>query len=115
MFKKEKQDKVYSEIEMAEVKSNHRIEINELHNDYKLKLKEKEFELKHYKDDKVAILTEEKALYQKEIGEMKVKIEMLGEIVDLNADIVDVKNLVNTLIEKIPTIDLKSLTINQKE
>lgn len=93
--------------------SDHAIEIKTLKQDQELALKEKEFEMKHFKDEelkakdaKIVTLEREKAVLEKEN-------KMLDKIVDLNADIVDVKDLVQTLIKKIPTMDLKSLTINQ--
>lgn len=93
--------------------ADHAIEIKSLKQDHVLALKEKEFERKHFKDedmktlrDKIVVLEREKAVLEKEN-------KMLDKIVDLNADIVDVKDLIGTLIKKIPTMDLKSLTINQ--
>ena len=57
------------------------------------------------KQEIIAELKEQNAVLQKENA-------MLDRIVDLNGDIVDIKELINTLIGKLPTIDLKSLTVH---
>jgi hypothetical protein len=36
----------------------------------------------------------------------------MEKVVNINKDIVDVKELVRNLVQKLPTIDLKSLTVN---
>jgi hypothetical protein len=106
------EQKKYREDEIKRKDLDHAGEIKTLKQDHVLALKEKEFEMKHFKDeelkglhDKIVVLEKEKAVLEKEN-------KMLDKIVDLNGDIVDVKELINQLIKKIPTMDLKSLTIN---
>lgn len=79
---------------------------------HKLELLEKEFELEHFKDEEVSRL--KKALHMNEtrIAVLENENEMLDQVVDLNGDIVDIKKLIDTLVDKIPTMDFKNLTIN---
>lgn len=97
---------------VKELQTNHRIEILELKKNHELALKEKEFELKHFKDDEVAKLREDLAKVEQENAVLQKENEMLEKITNLNADIIDIKSLVSNLIEKLPTINLSSLTLN---
>lgn len=114
MFGSNKQaEAVSSEKEsVKELQSKHRLEILELNKNHELALKEKEFELKHFKDEEVAKLKEELASSNQENAVLKKENQMLEKITNLNADIIDIKSLVSNLIEKLPTINLSSLTLN---
>lgn len=94
--------------------SSHEFEmkIKELESDHKLTLKEKEFELRHFKDDEVKTLNKEVSEKAQEIAVLRKENEMLGKITNLNADIIDIKDLVNKLVDKLPTVNLSSLTVN---
>lgn len=83
--------------------------------EYKLKLKEKQFELDHFKDNEIKSLS--KAITSKDlsIAVLTAEKEQLNKLVDLNADLLDIKNLVNKLIDKLPTINLTKLSLTNKE
>ena len=83
--------------------------------DYTIALKEKAFELKHLKDEEVKKAKDEVTEMAKKLAVLTKENEMLKSITDVNADIIDVKSLVGSLIEKLPTIDLKSLTVNNTD
>jgi hypothetical protein len=100
------------ESSLKEIQSQHRLELLELRKNHELALKEKEFELKHFKDDEVAKLKAEVSKVNQENAVLKKENEMLEKITNLNADIIDIKSLVANLIEKLPTINLSSLTLN---
>ena len=92
--------------EIKTLKSDHDLELRELNKDHELALKEKEFEIKHNADERVAA-AEAKATDAKErVAVLEKENEMLGKITDLNADVIDVKKLVNDLIGKLPTVNL---------
>ena len=91
------------QLALAEMESNH-----------KLALKEKEFELKHFKDDETKKLSDELAEAKKNIAVLEKENEMLGKITNLNADIIDIKDLVVNLINKLPEIKLNNLTIQNE-
>ena len=99
-------------------KHERELERQRLDQDKALALNEKEFELKHFKDEETKALSEKLAKANQEIAVLKKENEMLDKITNLNADIIDIKDLVNKLVEKLPTINLSSLTVqngpNQK-
>lgn len=99
--------------EKKRLESDHALEIKSLKQDHQLALKEKEFEMKHFKDEELKTQQDTIVKLEREKAVLEKENKMLDKIVDLNADIVDVKDLVNTLIKKLPEINLKSLTINQ--
>lgn len=88
------------------------IKLKEVESDHKLELKEKEFELRHFKDDEVKSLNKDVSDKSQEIAVLKKENEMLGKITNLNADIIDIKDLVNKLVDKLPTINLSSISVN---
>lgn len=94
-----------------ELRHTHKLEVAELNNNHKLELKEKEFELKHFKDEEVKKLQSELAESKQNNAVLKKENEMLQKITDLNADIIDIKSLVSNLIDKLPTINLQNLTL----
>lgn len=106
MFNKEEKT-----TQIEELKHKHELKVKELEKDHELALKEKEFELRHFKDDEVKKLRESLSGKNSEISVLKKENEMLGKITDLNADIIDVKDLVQKLIDKLPEIKLNNLTI----
>jgi hypothetical protein len=95
-----------------ELHAEHQLEVKRLQQDKELALKEKEFEIRHFKDDENKKLTTTLAERDTTIAVLRKENEMLGKITDLNADIIDVKDLVSKLIGKLPEINLSSLTIN---
>ena len=56
-------------------------------------MKEKEFELRHFGDDQLKKLGMDLSAAKQEIAVLKKENEMLGKITNLNADIIDVKDL----------------------
>lgn len=97
---------------VRELESKHRLEILELNKNHELTLKEKEFELKHFKDDEIVELRTKVASVEQKNAVLEKENEMLEKITNLNADIIDIKDLVSNLIEKLPTINLQNLTLN---
>ena len=95
---------------LRDVKSDHEREIAELKHDHKLELKGKQFELDHQESEQVKKLEGEKVELEQKVAVLEKQVEMMDQITDLNADIIDVKDVINKLIEKLPSIDIKSLT-----
>lgn len=93
------------------IEQSYELKIKDLESEHGLELKEKEFEMRHLKDEEVKKAKEEVAEISKELAVLTKENEMLKSITDVNADIIDIKDLVNKLVEKLPSIDLKSLTI----
>lgn len=118
MFYKEDKESFEKELraefrkEKSQLEHEHEIKIKELESTHKLELKEKEFELKHFKDDEMKKLSEEIAQVKQENAVLEKENEMLDKITNLNADIIDIKDLVTNLINKLPEIKLNNLTIS---
>lgn len=100
------------QLELTTLKHEHDLEVQRLKQEHELALKEKEFELKHFKDDELKKLQAEASKQDQEIAVLKKENEMLEKITDLNADIIDIKDLVSNLINKLPEIKLSNLTLN---
>lgn len=97
--------------ELENAKHEHRIKIAELENAHKLAMKEKEFELKHFKDEEVQGLKAQVNEKETKIQVLEKENEMLTKITNLNADIIDIKDLVANLIGKLPEIKFSNLTV----
>lgn len=116
LFDKSKTEKVESnKFDIRNLKSDYDLRTLELEKNHELELKEKEFELKHFKDEEVQKLRDSVAEKSQRIAVLEKENEMLDKIVDLNADIVDVKELVKTLISKLPNIDIKSINVTSSK
>ena len=96
---------------IKEQEFNHKLEVAQLKSDQKLELEQKAFELKHFKDAEVQKLTKELNDAKSEIAVLKKENEMLDKITDLNADVIDVKDVVNKIIDKLPTMNISSISV----
>lgn len=93
-------------------KQSHELEITKLKHEHGLELKTKEFDMKHFKDNELKTALESVTEKDQKIAVLTKENEMLIKITDLNADVIDVKELVGALIKKLPEINLTSLTVN---
>lgn len=102
--------------EIEDLQRDHKSAISELEHNHKLTLAQKEYDLKHFKDDEIVKLRTELATANEGLAVAKKENEMLDKLVNVNADIVNVKELITSLIAKLPEVNLKELTIhtNQK-
>jgi septal ring factor EnvC (AmiA/AmiB activator) len=67
------------------------------------------FELKHFKDEEMKTVRDEVTALTKKIAVLETENKMLGQVMDVNKDIIDVKNLVSTLIDKLPTVNINGV------
>lgn len=102
------------EREISDLKHEHTLQLSKKDHEHKLAIKDLEFTMKNFKDSeilgkntKIEDLTNKNAVLTKEN-------EMMNKMVDINADIVDVKDIINQLIKKLPEVNLTSLTVNAK-
>lgn len=116
---KELHAQLLSEQERArKMEAAHEIIVESLHHKYNMEKEEAQLSAKFRDNSDLAAKDAEIAKNNIQIAELKKENEMMKKIVDLNADIIDVKNLVSKLIEKLPEIKLNNLTVNthaQKE
>ncbi len=97
--------------ENEDLKHKQELDLKEVGAEHVLALKEKEFELKHFKDEEVKKLQAEKIELEKKNAVLEKELEMNKQIVDLNADVIDVKDLVSKLIDKLPEVNISNLTL----
>ncbi len=99
--------------EVGTIKLEHKATIDELKNAHKLDLSQKEFEIKHLSDERVKTAEDAKIEMEKKLAVSESENKQLREIADLNGDIIDIKDLVTKLIDKLPEIKLSSIGGNQ--
>lgn len=113
MFRNKEEKKEF-ERTIADLKHTHGMELEKIDHKHALEIKEKEFELKNFKDSEILAKNQEIEKLTNRIGIVEKENEMMKKMVDINADIVDVKDVINKLIEKLPEINLSSLTVQAK-
>lgn len=100
------------ENKITDLENGKRLEIAELKHSHKLELAQKEFDIKHYKDDELQAAQKELGEVRQQMAVLKKENEMLDRITDVNKDVLDVKELVNKLIEKLPEVKINTLAVS---
>lgn len=100
---------------IREMELNQELEVKEIKHAHSLELLTKQFEIEHKTDGDKDTLNKKVQELEKTLGIVTKEKEMLEKIVDISADIIDIKELVKTLIQKIPTIDIKSLNVTSSD
>lgn len=95
---------------VSEVRHENALNVQRLEASHEIAIKEKDFELKHLESEKMKEANARIVELEKELAVEKKTNEMLNKITDLNADVIDVKDLVTKLIEKLPEVKINSLT-----
>lgn len=93
---------------------HHELAIKELENKHKFELAQRDFDLKNQKDAEILKYKEEAEKAKSDMLVLAKELEVTQKIVDINSDIVDVKDIINKLITALPKIDLSSITVNSK-
>lgn len=75
-------------------------------------IKEKEAEFTKKFADEYADVRENNQILEQENAKLKATVEMMEKVVDVSADIIDIKDLVSKLIEKLPNVNLDKMTVN---
>lgn len=96
------------------LKADNVLAIKALENKHKLELDQRDFDLKNQKDVEILKYKEETDKAKSDMLVLAKELEVTQKIVDINADLVDVKDVINKLITALPKIDLNSITVNQK-
>jgi hypothetical protein len=97
---------------VADLKAEQKREIETLEHKHAMKVKDLEFDFKNFKDTELLKAHEANVKLTNKNDVLTKENEMMKEMVDINADIVDVKDIINKLIDKLPEVNLKSLTVN---
>lgn len=98
--------------QIVDLEHKHKLEIETVNHEHEIALKDKEFDLKHFKDDEMKTMSDKVVTLEKQLEVAKKENEMLAKMTNLNADVIDIKDLVSQLIKKLPEINLSSLTVN---
>lgn len=103
----EERDELSSQIEDMEhdaevAEEDHEREVERLRDDHR-------YEMKHFKDEELKKAVEMNTYLTKSMAVLENENKMLGQVMNVNKDIIDVKNLVSTLIEKLPTININGV------
>ena len=104
----EDKDRAHAQV-VADLTASHLAEVEKLKKDHELALADAELNNKYNESRKVTEATEARIEAEKELAVASAKNEMLEQMVDLNGDIVDIKDMANKIIDKLPTINLTSL------
>lgn len=97
---------------IEDLKANHTREVETLEHKYTLAIKDLEFNMKNFKDNEILEKNKEIKKLTNSNAVLTKENEMMNKMVDINADIVDVKGIINQLINKLPEVNLSNLTIN---
>ncbi|MBP9786035.1 MAG: hypothetical protein KBC72_00380 [Acinetobacter sp.] len=97
--------------EADQIRHYNNLEIESLKASHQIALKEKAFELTHYKDEQMQAMQLKVHQLNEQVAVLKKENQMLEKITDLNGDLIDIKDLVSKLIGKLPEINLSSLTV----
>lgn len=82
--------------------------------DFALQLAQRDFDLKNTSDKRVLDAEARATKAENDMLVLAKELEVTQKIVDINSDIVDVKDIINKLITALPKIDLNSITVNAK-
>jgi arginine/lysine/ornithine decarboxylase len=74
-------------------------------------LKEKELKNKYFKDEEIKKVQDAQIKAEKRTAVLESENELYKKLVDTNAEIINIKELVTKLIEKLPQVDLKNITV----
>jgi len=114
MFNKKSEELIEEAVRVAVEENNDVWErkAKKINADHSISIQQKDFDLEHLETSTVKELKDQITDLEKKVAVLEGEKVMLDRIVDLNADVLDVKNLVKDLVAKLPSIDLKNLTIN---
>lgn len=100
---------------ISRMKQDHSNELRQLHFDHELVVEQYEFNLEHFETKELRHAKDTIIEQDKDLAVIRKELEMIERVVDINADLIDVKDLVKNLIEKLPEINITSLPGAQKE
>jgi hypothetical protein len=88
----------------------HEMNVKEIRKDHELELKGLRFDMERATEQATADLGKEVTDLKEKLAVAENTIEMMDELTDLQTGMLDVKEVVNSLIKKLPNIDIKSIT-----
>lgn len=98
--------------EIKDKDQTHQFEIKGLKKEHELALKQKDYDLEHHKDGEIKAMEEKVVEAEKKQAVLEVENKMLEKIVNVDADLIDIKDIINKLIDKMPEVNLSSISVN---
>jgi len=89
--------------------------VAELKTEHGLAMQGKAFEINHLADERVKEAEDRVVQMEKQLAVLTKENELCKKAVELNADIIDIKDLVRTLIGKLPEINISNLSVSAKK
>lgn len=89
---------------------NHQMETREIRKDHELNIKDLTFQMERETETQTVTFKGEIEELTKKLAVAENTIKMMDELTDLQTGMLDVKEVVNSLIKKLPNIDIKSIT-----
>ena len=97
---------------LIDLEARHKREREDILHAHKLEISQKDFDMKHLADTRIKTLEDKVVELNQIVSVLKKENEMLDKIVDVNKGLIDVKELVNSLIKKLPEFNVSNLTVN---
>jgi uncharacterized coiled-coil protein SlyX len=88
----------------------HEMDVKEIRKDHELEIKGLKFDMERATEQETADLKKEVTELEQKLAVAENTIEMMDELTELQTGMLDVKEVVSSLIKKLPTIDIKSIT-----
>jgi len=95
--------------DMEDTTRDHAASIQGLKQTHRLELAQRDFDMKHFKDEQLKKAEEIVVEFKQELAVLRKENDMMEKAVNINSDIVDIKDVLNKIIDKLPTINLTSL------
>lgn len=85
------------------------LELKSLKADHEIEMRKKQAEIDLFESTKIKSVTDENTELKTKLAVAETKLEFMSKITDVNADVLDVKDLVNKLVDKMPTVNINSI------
>lgn len=96
--------------EISDLKREFAMEKKEMAKEHELALKDMKFKMEREVEAKTTELKAEVVALEQKLAVAEKTVEMMDELTDLQTGMLDVKEVVASLIKKLPDINIKSIT-----
>ena len=105
----ERSDKMSLNLRLEALRADHDLEVRRLKSIHELELMKKQTEIDLFESLQTKKLRDEVVELKRLLAIAETKLEFMDRLTDVNADVLDVKQLVSNLIEKLPTVNINSI------
>lgn len=100
------------DMEVTDLKREHEFKIRDLKKENELSIKDMQFKIDHLESEELKAANTKISDLKLELAVAKETVVQLEKVVDLSADIIDVGEVVNKLIEKLPSLNISTLSLS---